>query len=194
MRWQQDLDRQAGYRPCVGLLLVYSKCVLLGRKEDYWSCFWYENGGFTFQQKPEWMRSWDVPQGGIQPGESFGQAIRREVGEELGRDWAECISWPPRLFFRSQRDFYTRKDGRVWEGKTYYYHVVPLHDTPNIYADWVFGSKGDDCNPLPTPEFQGGVLFLNYAEASECIRRTQGRKAGMLLEVLGRLKEQRLIA
>ncbi|WP_370214877.1 NUDIX domain-containing protein [Aeromicrobium sp.] len=66
-----DKDQQAsalGYRPCVGVMLVnYSGEVFVGRRIDT------KEGDF-----------WQMPQGGIDPGEDPRDALFRELWEETG--------------------------------------------------------------------------------------------------------------
>ena len=63
-----------GYRPCVGIFLLDAACrrVLVGRRRD----------------TPE---AWQMPQGGIDAGESPVAAGRREMREEIGTDRASLL-------------------------------------------------------------------------------------------------------
>ena len=63
------------YRPCVGIMLLdRAGRVLVGQRIDMPS------------------RAWQMPQGGIDPGEEPGDAARRELREEIGTDRAEVIA------------------------------------------------------------------------------------------------------
>lgn len=85
------------YRPCVGIALFSAAgLVFVGRRID---------------QKAE---SWQLPQGGIDPGEKPRETAFRELGEEIGTAKAEILEeldeWltydlPPHLI------------GKVWGGK-----------------------------------------------------------------------------
>ncbi|WP_207477891.1 RNA pyrophosphohydrolase [Arenibaculum pallidiluteum] len=84
------------YRPCVGIMLANDEgLVFVGRRKD----------------TPE---AWQMPQGGIDPGETPGQAALRELEEEIGTARAEILAetqgWlrydlPPDLL------------GKVWGGR-----------------------------------------------------------------------------
>jgi len=84
------------YRPCVGIMLMdRAGRVFVGRRKD----------------TPD---AWQMPQGGIDPGEDLLQAARRELREEIGTDRAHVVAvsgdWlrydlPPHL------------QGRLWGGK-----------------------------------------------------------------------------
>lgn len=67
-----------GYRPAVGIMLINPLgLVFVGRRVD---------------REEE---AWQMPQGGIDAGESPRQAALRELGEEVGTDKAEIIGETP---------------------------------------------------------------------------------------------------
>lgn len=66
---------QAGYRPCVGLMLVNDAGLL-----------------FIGERAGPVLNAWQMPQGGIDPGEAARAAARRELHEEVGTDRAELIA------------------------------------------------------------------------------------------------------
>jgi putative (di)nucleoside polyphosphate hydrolase len=62
------------YRPCVGVMLINSEgLVFVGRRID------------------QTVEGWQMPQGGIDPGETPGQAALRELKEEIGTDKARPL-------------------------------------------------------------------------------------------------------
>ena len=62
------------YRPCVGIFLINeNKKVFGGRRID------------------SRAKAWQMPQGGIDPGESAVEACMREMGEEIGTNAAEFL-------------------------------------------------------------------------------------------------------
>jgi putative (di)nucleoside polyphosphate hydrolase len=84
------------YRPCVGIMLTDGRGrVFVGRRLD----------------TPD---AWQMPQGGIDDGESPRQAAMRELGEEIGTSAAEIIG---------ETEGWLRYDlpehliGKVWKGK-----------------------------------------------------------------------------
>ena len=64
-----------GYRPCVGLVLVNAERLL-----------------FIGERRGPRSNAWQMPQGGIDPGEDPGAAARRELMEEVGTDRAELLA------------------------------------------------------------------------------------------------------
>src|SRR5882672_1486299 len=65
------------YRPAVGLMLINpAGRVFAGRRIDM----------------PAGLAAWQMPQGGIDPGETPIKAARRELYEEVGTDKAELIA------------------------------------------------------------------------------------------------------
>ncbi len=191
--FQQEIDRQQGYRPGVGLLLIHDGRILLGRGASYLTTFRFEGEDITLEQQEAWKFAWDLPQGGIEEGESFERAFARETCEELGGDWE--LKSVPRLFRREQMDFPVKKDGHTYRGKTYYYHIVNSVGTPEGFTDWVYGPHMDE-GPYsyPTPEFPGGVKFHGHRDARELIMNSRNsRKGQLVLSILDNLRSERWI-
>jgi putative (di)nucleoside polyphosphate hydrolase len=70
-------DDLADYRPCVGILLVNRDGkAWVGRRVNM----------------PPGLSAWQMPQGGIDPGETPMQAALRELCEETGTDKAEIVA------------------------------------------------------------------------------------------------------
>ncbi len=86
----------AGYRPCVGLMLLNPRNeVFVGRRIDT-------------------AESWQMPQGGIDPGETPEQAALRELHEEVGTNRAEIIAESDRW---RRYDLPTALRARMWRGR-----------------------------------------------------------------------------
>ena len=84
------------YRPCVGLMLLSAAGeVFVGRRRDTAS-------------------AWQMPQGGIDPGETAQEAAIRELREEIGTDKAEIIGESDRW---RHYDLPHRLQGRLWGGR-----------------------------------------------------------------------------
>ena len=90
------------YRPGVGILLLNGKgLVFVGRRIDM----------------PAGLAAWQMPQGGIDPGETPRQAAFRELKEEIGTDKAEILAetrgW---LHYDLPSDIAPRMWGGRWRG------------------------------------------------------------------------------
>ena len=87
------------YRPCAGVMLVNSA-----------------NQVFVGQRIDTTLEAWQMPQGGIDPGEDALAAAVRELGEETGvaPKQVELIAEAPNEFFY---DLPPDLVGQVWKGK-----------------------------------------------------------------------------
>lgn len=99
----QPVDKSAlPYRPCVGIMLANREGhIFVGRRTD---------------QSVAEPDAWQMPQGGIDPGEDDTAAALRELGEETG-----VVPSLVDIIARSARDYaYDLPDeliGRIWGGK-----------------------------------------------------------------------------
>ena len=87
------------YRPCAGVMLIDR-----------------EGRVFVGQRIDTTLEAWQMPQGGIDPGEDAEQAAIRELGEEVGvgPDLVEIVArGPAELFY----DLPAELVGKVWKGR-----------------------------------------------------------------------------
>jgi len=88
------------YRPCVGMLLLNpAGKVFVGRRID---------------SAREADNIWQMPQGGIDKGETPEQAVLREMAEELGTDKAEIVAESRQWLHYDLPDHLI---GKVWKGR-----------------------------------------------------------------------------
>ncbi|MES2096194.1 MAG: RNA pyrophosphohydrolase [Pseudomonadota bacterium] len=87
------------YRPCAGIMLINR-----------------DGLAFAGQRIDTTVEAWQMPQGGIDPGEDAEAAAIRELGEEIGigPDAVELIAEAPGEFFYDLPDDLV---GKVWKGK-----------------------------------------------------------------------------
>ena len=91
------------YRPAVGIMLLNpAGLAFIGRRIDM----------------PAGLAAWQMPQGGIDPGETPRQAAFRELKEEVGTDKAEILAetrgW---LHYDLPSDIASRMWGGRWRGQ-----------------------------------------------------------------------------
>ncbi|HZD26891.1 MAG TPA: RNA pyrophosphohydrolase [Alphaproteobacteria bacterium] len=88
---------QRPYRPCVGIMLLNRDgAVFVGRRID------------------QVAEAWQMPQGGVDPGESPRKAALRELKEEVGTDNAEILAESPDWI---PYDLPPALADRVWHGR-----------------------------------------------------------------------------
>jgi putative (di)nucleoside polyphosphate hydrolase len=95
MRWPPRLNRP--YRPCVGIMLI---------NED--------NQVFVAQRLDHPSNAWQMPQGGIDPGEDPKVAAFRELKEEIGTNQASVIAVASRQY---KYDIPQTLNKRLWQGR-----------------------------------------------------------------------------
>ena len=116
------------YRPAVGIMLLnLAGLAFIGRRIDM----------------PAGLAAWQMPQGGIDPGETPHQAAFRELKEEVGTDKAEILAetrgW---LHYDLPSDIAPRMWGGRWRGQRQKWFLMR------------FTGEDSDINPVTEhPEF-----------------------------------------
>ena len=93
-------ERDLGYRPCVGIMLVNSSGkAFVGKRID--------------NKEGDW---WQMPQGGVDPGEDLDAAMLRELGEEVGArpEHLEVVARLPETLYY---DLPPELQGKMWGGR-----------------------------------------------------------------------------
>jgi putative (di)nucleoside polyphosphate hydrolase len=85
------------YRPCVGLMLINRAGLV-----------------FVAQRREQLVEAWQMPQGGVDPGEDPQAAAFRELEEEIGTANAEMIAQSARWL---TYDLPEHLVGKVWGGR-----------------------------------------------------------------------------
>lgn len=89
-------EEQLPFRPCVGI------------------CLFNGDGKVFIGERIDTPGSWQMPQGGVDPGESLEQAFYREMREEIGTDDAYILKIMDRPLRYELPRYLTRK---LWGGK-----------------------------------------------------------------------------
>ena len=130
MKPEQATPDPALYRPCVGTMMVNAQgLVFVGKRID--------------NQEGDW---WQMPQGGVDPGEDMDAAMLRELGEEAGVA-AHHLSIVARMEEELFYDLPDELKGKLWKGR-----YVGQRQT--WYLVRFTGSDADiDLNAHEHPEF-----------------------------------------
>jgi len=140
------------YRPAVGIMLLNpAGLVFVGRRIDM----------------PAGLAAWQMPQGGIDPGETPRQAAFRELKEEIGTDKAEILAetrgW---LHYDLPSDIASRMWSGRWRGQRQKWFLMrftgedadinPATEHPEFDAwEWVEPSRLPDLIvPFKRPLYQ----------------------------------------
>jgi putative (di)nucleoside polyphosphate hydrolase len=161
--WGDAQDRSEGkgerspaaeYRPGVGIMLLNARGeIFMGRRADVQD------------------DAWQMPQGGIDEGETPQQAAMRELKEEIGTDSAEIISesrgW---LYYDVPEELARKAWGACWKGQRQKWFVMLF--------------KGDDSGinlAGDHPEFNA----WRWVPAQELIELAVSFKRQLYLDVIG---------
>ena len=113
--------RQSGWRPTVVLGILNGKKVLLTYRQDH--------------------QIWQLPQGGINPGEAPAESFLRELGEELGPTATKAFQIKPQeiaFLGYDQMEFSPKGKEKLMEkegqphlkGKVYFFFTAPAKEVP----------------------------------------------------------------
>jgi 8-oxo-dGTP pyrophosphatase MutT (NUDIX family) len=165
-----DKDREEGLRPSVVGCFLNSGKVL-----------------FTYQKT---HHLWQLPQGGVDNGETLNQAFKREMAEELGDTFVKQTSFKPILVSVDKIEFPPDKQGLreltldsgtpvTMKGKKYYF----------LYATSVSTNL-----QFPSDEEYSDYKWVTYDEALELAKTSaQGGKLRITTAVLETLKSKKIL-
>ncbi len=106
------------YRPCVvGVFVNEKKEVLVALRRD--------------------KRAWQFPQGGVEDGESFKEALFREMKEEIGCDRFEIVTVAPEMLHYDFPEKSTIELAKVFRGQSQRWFLCKFHEG--------FGPNLDQC-------------------------------------------------
>ena len=144
------------YRPCAGVMLINRA-----------------GQAFVGQRLDATMEAWQMPQGGIDPGEDAQTAAVRELGEEvgIGPEHIELVAQAPGEF---RYDLPDELVGKVWKGK-----YRGQRQTWFLYR---FTGADSDINlATPHPEF----MTWRWIDPAELPKLIVPFKRGLYEDVLG---------
>jgi putative (di)nucleoside polyphosphate hydrolase len=138
------------YRPNVSMIIY--------RKSD---------GKFLLVRKPREEHAWQFPQGGVDEGEAYGKAAKRELKEELGSDKFRGYLKSKHVLFYEFPSGYDR-DGKYTGHKQSYYFVEFLGEDSEIELAqdeleefrWVYQTELEEY--LQSPEYLKKVQQVIY--------------------------------
>ncbi len=156
------------YRPCVGIVLLNGDgLVWVGKRLQ----------GASDEDVPS--SPWQLPQGGIDKGESATDAVMRELWEEVGTRKAEIIAEAGEWFYYDlPPDILARKKRNTWGGqKQRYFALKFLGDESDIdlevhhpeFVDWRWAEL-EDLPDLAIP-FKRAVYEQVVAEFTPVVAR-----------------------
>ncbi len=129
------------YRPAVGILLLNQ------RREI-----------FVGQRRDSSLEAWQMPQGGIDNGETAEQAMWRELGEEVGTSKAEILAESEAWL---DYDLPTDLQGKLWGGRF-------RGQRQKWFALRFTGTDADIAIDTPEPEFRAW-MWATPARALELV-------------------------
>lgn len=151
------------YRPCVGLMVVNQQgLVWIGCRADA------KNDA---EGRGDW---WQMPQGGIDPGEDAAVAALRELREETGIRSVEQIAELPRwLHYDLPRDLV----GKAWGGR--------YRGQKQRWFAYRFVGSDDEINITPPPGLDVEFVAWRWAPVSEVLDVIVPFKREVYRDVLG---------
>jgi len=168
----------ANYRPCVGIMLINERGeVFVARRNDIPG------------------EAWQMPQGGIDPGEDPAKAAFRELEEEIGTNKAEIIAesktW---LRYDLPREFLGKSWNKEWRGQRQKWFImrftgsdadIHLQTEHPEFSDWKWVRVSE--LPALVVSFKRQVYVDLLAEFSEIGRSLEQRLSELFDEPIVRL-------
>ncbi len=146
------------YRPCVGIAL-------------------FNNDGKVFVgERIDTPGAWQMPQGGVDPGESVEQTALRELKEEVGTDQAKIITISERKVRYELPDTMIRK---LWNGK------YRGQEQTWIAARFTGEDSDIDINSFDPPEFTD----WKWVDLDETLNLIVPFKRDIYIEVIDMFKD-----
>ncbi len=125
--WRVPEGQEHDFRPGVGL-------VLLRRDGQVWAGQ-RAPGPHDRAGHPPLVGGWQWPQGGIEPGESPEQALRREMTEEIGTSDFRILGWTPWLAYPFPEEIRGQIWGGAYQGQRHLWFAATLNPGARIRVD-----------------------------------------------------------
>ncbi len=125
------------------------------------------DGKFLIVKKPRTDHAWQFPQGGVDEGETYEEAAKRELKEELGSEKFQGFMKSKHVLFYEFPTGYSRDDKYTGHKQSYYF-VEFLGDESDIELDkeeledhrWIYQTELEEY--IQSPEYLKKVQQVIY--------------------------------
>lgn len=132
----------------------------------------HKNGKFLLVKKPRDRHAWQLPQGGVEPGETFLEAACREFLEEIGTDKIEVIGeergihlydWPTEIEIRAELKKFRGQEVHIFLAE-FLAEDIEISLDENELAEWCWASTAKLETLIESPDYLAKILEIINAE------------------------------